>query len=81
MVSICSIRSLYGLSLLSVDDGKLPGWGRSVGYGFVVLVLGAQLGSLFGLVPATLFVPIFVLGGVVLYPAFIISVGDTISKS
>ena len=72
---------LYGLSLLSVDDGKLPGWGRSVGYGFVVLVLGVQLGSLFGLVPATLFVPIFVLGGVVLYPAFIISVGYTISKS
>ena len=72
---------LYGLSLLSVDSGKLPGWGRTVGYGFVVLVLGAQLGSLFGLIPATLFVPIFVLGGVVLYPAFIISVGSAISKS
>ena len=72
---------LYGLSLLSVDNGKLPGWGRSVGYGFVVLVLGAQLGALFGLIPAGLFVPIFVLGGVVLYPAFIISVGSTISKS
>ena len=28
-----------------------------------------------------LFVPVFVLGGVVLYPAFIISIGSTISKS
>ena len=72
---------LYGLSLLSVDDGKLPGWGKNAGYGFVVLVLGVQVASLFGLVPATLFVPVFVLGGVVLYPAFIISIGSTISKS
>ncbi len=72
---------IYALTLLSVDSGKLPGWGRMAGYGFATLVLGVQLGSLFGLIPSGLFVPVFVLGGVILYPAFIISVGSAISKS
>ena len=39
---------IYALTLLGVDSGKLPGWGRTAGYGFAILVLGAQLGSLFG---------------------------------
>jgi hypothetical protein len=72
---------IYALTLLSVDNGKLPGWGRSSGYGFVILVLGAQVASLFGLIPEALFVPIFVLGGVVLYPIFVFGVGSAISKS
>ena len=72
---------IYALTLLGVDSGKLPGWGRTAGYGFAILVLGAQLGSLFGLIPSGLFVPLFVVGGVILYPAFIISVGSAISKS
>jgi len=72
---------IYALTLLSVDNGKLPGWGKSSGYGFVILVLGAQVASLFGLIPEALFVPIFVLGGVVLYPIFVFGVGSAISKS
>ena len=66
---------IYALTLLGVDNGKLPGWGRTAGYGFAILVLGAQLGSLFGLIPSGLFVPLFVLvqvGAVAVAPVAIV---------
>jgi hypothetical protein len=35
------------------------------------LVIGVSLGNLFGLVPTGAAVPIFILGGVILFPVFI----------
>jgi hypothetical protein len=39
-----------------------------------------QVLTLFGLVPAAVFAPLFILGGVILYPLFMIGVGDAIGN-
>ena len=47
---------------------------------FAAIIIPAQALTLFGLIPAPAFAGLFVLGGVVLYPLFIIGVGDAIGK-
>jgi ABC-type Na+ efflux pump permease subunit len=36
--------------------------------------------TLFGLIPAVVFAPLFILGGVVLYPLLMIGIGDAIGN-
>ena len=44
------------------------------------IIIPVQALSLFGLVPDFVFAPLFILGGVILYPLFIIGVGDAIGN-
>ena len=44
------------------------------GQGAAYLVIAVQLGSLFGLVPAAAFVPVFIVGGVILFPIFVLGI-------
>ena len=44
------------------------------GQGAAYLVIAVQFGSLFGLVPAAAFVPVFIIGGVVLFPVFVFGI-------
>ena len=51
-----------------------------IGTVFAGIIIPVQVATLFGLVPASIFPPLFVLGGVILYPLFIIGVGDAIGN-
>ena len=62
---------IWALCLISADENNLvPSWGRISGQGAAYLVIAVQIGSLFGLIPLSAFVPVFILGGVVLFPIF-----------
>ena len=51
-----------------------------IGTIFSGIIIPVQALSLFGLVPDFVFAPLFILGGVILYPLFIIGVGDAIGN-
>ena len=53
---------------------------QMIGTIFAGIIIPVQAASLFGLVPASFFAPLFILGGVILYPLFIIGVGDAIGN-
>ena len=58
---------IWALCLISADENNLvPSWGRISGQGAAYLVIAVQIGSLFGLIPLSAFVPVFILGGVIL---------------
>ena len=62
---------IWALCLISADENNLvPSWGRVSGQGAAYLIIVAQIGIFFGLIPANAFVPLFLLGGVVLFPIF-----------
>ena len=52
----------------------------TIGTFFSGIIIPVQALSLFGLVPDFVFAPLFILGGVILYPLFIIGVGEAIGK-
>jgi len=52
----------------------VPSWGVWAGRGAGWLILVSQAASLFGLFPANLFAPLFILGGVILWPIFVIGI-------
>ena len=63
---------IWALCLISADENSLvPSWGRISGQGAAYLVIAVQIGNLFGLVPVSAFVPVFILGGVILFPVFV----------
>jgi len=63
---------IWALCLISADENNLvPSWGRISGQGAAYLVIAVQIGSLFGLIPLGAFVPVFILGGVILFPVFV----------
>ena len=63
---------IWALCLLSADENSLvPSWGKISGQAAAYLVIGVSVGNLFGLVPTGAAVPIFILGGVILFPVFI----------
>ena len=75
---------IWALCLISADENNLvPSWGRLSGQGAAYLVILVQIGALFGLVPINAFVPVFILGGVILFPIFVygISVAFNSTKS
>ena len=52
---------IWALCLISADENNLvPSWGRISGQGAAYLVIAVQIGSLFGLIPAKAFVPLFI---------------------
>ena len=69
------LYGIWALCLISADENKLvPSWARMSGQGAAYLVIAVQFGSLFGLVPAVAFVPVFIIGGVVLFPIFVFGI-------
>ena len=75
------IAGLWALTLLGVNsDGLLPSWGVIAGRGAGWLILVAQATSLFGLLPVDVFGPIYILGGVVLWPIFIFGISNTFGQ-
>tara|TARA_B100000941_G_scaffold106521_1_gene74512 strand:- start:61 stop:684 length:624 start_codon:yes stop_codon:yes gene_type:complete len=69
------LYGIWALCLISADENKLvPSWARMSGQGAAYLVIAVQFGSLFGLVPAAAFVPVFIIGGVVLFPIFVFGI-------
>ena len=53
---------------------------QTVGTIFAAIIIPVQALTLFGLIPDFVFGPLFILGGVILYPLFIIGVGDAIGN-
>ena len=73
---------IWALCLISADENNLvPSWGRISGQGAAYLVIAVQIGSLFGLIPLSAFVPVFILGGVILFPVFVLGISVAFSSS
>tara|TARA_Y100001973_G_C5185164_1_gene327363 strand:- start:358 stop:987 length:630 start_codon:yes stop_codon:yes gene_type:complete len=53
---------------------------QTVGTIFAAIIIPVQALTLFGIIPDFVFGPLFILGGVILYPLFIIGVGDAIGN-
>ena len=81
-----TIFFLYGLyvNLLVRTDKRrgnlLSKRTQTVGTIFAAIIIPVQALTLFGLIPDFVFAPLFILGGVILYPLFIIGVGDAIGN-
>ena len=73
---------IWALCLISADENNLvPSWGRISGQGAAYLVIAVQIGNLFGLIPLSAFVPVFILGGVILFPIFVYGISVAFSSS
>ena len=73
---------IWALCLISADENNLvPSWGRISGQGAAYLVIAVQIGSLFGLIPLSAFVPVFILGGVIFFPVFVYGISVAFSSS
>ena len=73
---------IWALCLISADENNLvPSGGRISGQGAAYLVIAVQIGSLFGLIPLSAFVPVFILGGVILFPVFVFGISVAFSSS
>ena len=73
---------IWALCLISADENNLvPSGGRISGQGAAYLVIAVQIGSLFGLIPLSAFVPVFILGGVILFPVFVYGISVAFSSS
>ena len=73
---------IWALCLISADENNLvPSWGRISGQGAAYLVIAVQIGSLFGLIPLSAFVPVFILGGVILFQVFVFGISVAFSSS
>lgn len=76
------LYGIWALCLISADENNLvPNWGRFSGQGAAYLVIVVQLGNVLGLIPAAAFVPVFLLGGVVLFPIFVWGISSAFSTS
>ena len=81
--TIFFIYGLYIYLLVRTDkrrDNLMSKRTQNVGTVFSAIVIPVQALTLFGVIPAAVFAPLFVLGGVILYPLFIIGVGDVIGN-
>ena len=75
------LAGIVVLCVLSVNEDQLPTYGVYAGWGGAILILAFSIGSIFGLLPEGAFILIAVLGGVVLFPAFIFSFSSAFSKA
>ena len=67
---------------MSADENRMvPSWGKISGQAAAYLVIAVSIGNLFGLVPQGAAVPIFILGGVILFPVFTFGIGVAFSSS
>jgi len=75
------IAGLWALTVVGINsDGLVPSWGVIAGRGAGWLILVAQATSLFGLMPANVFGPIYILGGVVLWPIFVFGLSNAFGQ-
>ena len=79
--TIFILVAVWIINLTRVDSGKLPSWGKTAGavqaYGSLVAIFGLY----FGLIPASIFVPIVLLFGIVLYPIFVFGLSRTFAAN
>ena len=75
------LAAIAVLCVLSANNGELPTYGVYAGWGGSILILVFSFGSIFGLLPQGAFIVIALLGGVVLFPAFIFSFSSAFSKA
>ena len=81
--TIFFLYGMYVFLLVRTDKRRgnlLSNRTQMIGTIFAGIIIPVQVASLFGLVPASFFAPLFILGGVILYPLFIIGVGDAIGN-
>ena len=71
------VIGLWTLTVLRANsDGLMPSWGVMAGRGAGWLILFAQATSLFGLLPQNAVGPLYILGGVVLWPIFVFGISQ-----
>jgi hypothetical protein len=76
------LYAVFYLRLVALDkEGMITGWLKSVSLGFGYSVLLFQVGAMFGIIPEALVAPFFILGGVILYPAAVVGMGQLIGSS
>ena len=81
--TIFFLYGMYVFLLVRTDKrrgNQLSSRTQLIGYIFAGIIMPVQALTLFGLVPAAVFAPLFILGGVILYPLFMIGVGDAIGN-
>ena len=81
--TIFFLYGLYVYLLVRTDKRRgnlLSKRTQTVGTIFASIIIPVQVLTLFGLIPDFVFAPLFILGGVILYPLFIIGVGDAIGN-
>ena len=81
--TIFFLYGMYVYLLVRTDkrrDNLLSKRTQTVGTIFAAIIIPVQALTLFGLIPDFVFGPLFILGGVILYPLFIIGVGDAIGN-
>ena len=81
--TIFFLYGMYVFLLVRTDKrrgNQLSSRTQLIGYVFAGIIIPVQALTLFGLVPAAVFAPLFILGGVILYPLFMIGVGDAIGN-
>ena len=79
--TIFFLYGMYAYLLVTRDHNNLlSSRTQTVGKIFAGIIIPVQALTLFGLIPAAVFAPLFVLGGVVLYPLLMIGIGDAIGN-
>lgn len=81
--TIFFLYGMYVFLLVRTDKrrgNQLSSRTQLIGNIFAGIIMPVQVLTLFGLIPAAVFAPLFILGGVILYPLFMIGVGDAIGN-
>lgn len=81
--TIFFLYGMYVFLLVRTDKrrgNQLSSRTQLIGNIFAGIIMPVQILTLFGLIPAAIFAPLFILGGVILYPLFMIGVGDAIGN-
>jgi hypothetical protein len=81
--TIFFLYGMYAYLLVRTDKRRgnlLSKRTQTVGTIFSAIIIPVQALTLFGIIPAAAFAGLFVLGGVILYPLFILGVGDAIGN-
>lgn len=77
------LYGMYAYLLVRTDKRRgnlLSKRTQTVGTIFAAIIIPVQALTLFGIIPAAAFAGLFVLGGVILYPLFILGIGDAIGN-
>ena len=81
--TIFFLYGMYAYLLVRTDKRRgnlLSKRTQTVGTIFAAIIIPVQALTLFGIIPAAAFAGLFVLGGVILYPLFILGIGDAIGN-
>jgi len=81
--TIFFLYGMYVFLLVRTDKrrgNQLSSRTQLIGNIFAGIIMPVQILTLFGLIPAAVFAPLYILGGVILYPLFMIGVGDAIGN-